>query len=148
MSGAPCAFNPVADPVLTVRAVTKRFGGVVAVSKADLDVPRGTITALIGPNGAGKTTLFNVVSSLYQPTEGEVRFCKRGSTAGTPGHLTSGVRPDVVASYGIARTFQNIRLFGELSVLDNVRVGFHLRAASALDSSGTSLFQQATRMGR
>lgn len=114
------------DPILTVHGLTKRFGGVVAVGGVDLLVPAGSITALIGPNGAGKTTLFNMVSSLYTPTEGEVRFLGRNKE----GDVTSGVRPDLVAAMGIARTFQNIRLFGELSVLDNVRVGFHLRSHS------------------
>ena len=97
----------------------------MAVSAVDLDVAESSITALIGPNGAGKTTLFNMVSALYEPTEGEVRLFTGEDSSGVE---ISRLRPDRVAACGVARTFQNIRLFGELSVLDNVRVGFHLRA--------------------
>jgi len=100
--------------LLELRAVTQRFGGVVALSDVTLGAPVGTIFALIGPNGAGKTTVFNLITGVYQPTEGTILF--RGQTI-------SGRRPHVVTKLGIARTFQNIRLFGNMSGLENVMVG-------------------------
>jgi branched-chain amino acid transport system ATP-binding protein len=100
--------------LLELAGVTQRFGGVVALSGIDLSVPEGSIFALIGPNGAGKTTVFNLVTGVYAPTEGEIRF------AGT---VISGRRRYLVTRAGIARTFQNIRLFDNMSALENVMVG-------------------------
>jgi branched-chain amino acid transport system ATP-binding protein len=100
--------------LLELAGVTQRFGGVVALSDIDLRVPEGSIFALIGPNGAGKTTVFNLVTGVYTPTEGEVRF---------GGKRISGERPHVVTGSGVARTFQNIRLFDNMSALENVMVG-------------------------
>src|SRR5689334_15343273 len=103
--------------LLEVRRVTKKFGGLVAVKSVDLAIEENSIAALIGPNGAGKTTLFNVLTGLYHPEEGEIRFEQRPLRA----------RPDKITRAGICRTFQNIRLFGEMTVLENVLVGMHAR---------------------
>ena len=103
-----------AGPLLEVRGVSKRFGGVRAVHQCSFDVQPGEIKAVIGPNGAGKTTLFNVITGVYPPTGGEVAFRGRQLT-GTPSHE--------VARLGIYRTFQNVQLFGSLSVIENVMVG-------------------------
>jgi branched-chain amino acid transport system ATP-binding protein len=115
-----------ADNILELTEVTKRFGGLVAVDSVSLSIKRGEVFALIGPNGAGKTTLFNNVTGLFQPTSGRVVFDGRNIT---------GSKPHEVARWGIARTFQNIRLFDYMSCLDNVRVGRHVRMkATLLDS--------------
>ncbi len=111
------------DAVLDVRGVTKAFGGVVALNAVDLAVPRGAIIGLIGPNGAGKTTFFNVVTGLIRPDEGHITF------AGTS---LVGLRPNAIVARGIARTFQSIRLFPLMSVLDNVLVGEHCRLRSTV----------------
>lgn len=102
--------------MLEVADVIVRFGGVVALDGASFSVERGQICGLIGPNGAGKTTLFNVVSRLYEPVHGRVRF---------DGHDLLSVAPHRIAALGVARTFQNLGLFPALSVLDNVMVGAH-----------------------
>jgi branched-chain amino acid transport system ATP-binding protein len=104
--------------ILNLDKVTIRFGGLVAVDKVDLAVEEGTIQALIGPNGAGKSTLFNLITGIYAPTDGEIRF---------GGELISGKKTHQIAGLGIGRTFQNIRLFNELSVLENVLIGAHTR---------------------
>jgi len=110
--------------VLEARGVTKRFGGLVAVNAVDLAIPQRSINSLIGPNGAGKTTFFNIVAGLYGPTEGQVLFEERNIV---------GLSPNKITSLGIARTFQNIRLFQAMSALDNVLVGMHCRlTATAL----------------
>ena len=104
--------------ILELTSLTKRFGGLVAVDNVSFSIKRGEVFALIGPNGAGKTTLFNNVTGLYTPTAGRVVFDGRDIT---------GFKPHQVARYGIARTFQNIRLFDFMTCLDNVRVGRHVR---------------------
>jgi ABC-type branched-subunit amino acid transport system ATPase component len=104
--------------LLEARGVTVRFGGLVAVSSVNLQIPEGGIVGLIGPNGAGKTTLFNVIAGFYRPAAGRVLFHDRDIT---------GRKPHQVAALGIARTFQNIRLFANMSALDNVLVGMHTR---------------------
>ncbi|HEY2989420.1 MAG TPA: ABC transporter ATP-binding protein [Candidatus Binatia bacterium] len=104
--------------LLEVRGLTKKFGGLVAVRAVDLAIEESKIAALIGPNGAGKTTLFNVLTGLYRPDEGEIRFQNRSLRGATADRITRA---------GICRTFQNIRLFGEMSVLENVLVGMHAR---------------------
>ncbi len=103
---------------LELKNATMRFGGITAVNELDIKIPEGTITGLIGPNGAGKTTVFNIISGFYTPTEGSILFQGEEIT-GTPTHL--------VCKKGIARTFQNIRLFSTASALQNVMVGAHLR---------------------
>jgi len=114
MSQAPSST----DNILELTDLTKRFGGLVAVDNVSLQIRRGEVFALIGPNGAGKTTLFNNVTGLFQPTSGEVVF---------DGRRITGSKPHQVARLGIARTFQNIRLFDYMTALDNVRVGRHVR---------------------
>ena len=109
--------------LLVVRTVAKRFGGLAALSDVSLVIGRGQIYGLIGPNGAGKTTLFNVLTGLYVPDGGEIVF------DGTP--LPAGL-PHLVVAAGIARTFQNIRLFANMTALENVMVGRHLRSAAGV----------------
>jgi branched-chain amino acid transport system ATP-binding protein len=104
--------------LLAVEDVTKAFGGVVAVDEVTLDVAQGEIVGLIGPNGAGKTTLFNLITRLYRPDDGEIRFDGE-SLLRTPPHR--------VVRRGIARTFQNVELFGSMTVLEHVLVGRHAR---------------------
>jgi branched-chain amino acid transport system ATP-binding protein len=116
--------------LLELAGVTQRFGGVVALSEVDLSVPEGAIFALIGPNGAGKTTVFNLVTGVYTPTEGEIRF------AGT---VISGVKPHLVTGSGIARTFQNIRLFDNMSALENVMVGADAQHKTGVFSAALGL---------
>jgi branched-chain amino acid transport system ATP-binding protein len=105
-------------PLLEVDNVSKRFGGIVALDEVSFDAESGEIVGLIGPNGAGKTTAFNVITRLYTPDEGDVRF---------EGESLLTTAPSSVIRRGIARTFQNVELFRGMSVLDNVRVGAHAR---------------------
>jgi branched-chain amino acid transport system ATP-binding protein len=121
--------------LLEVRQVTKRFGGLVAVNQVDFDLEAGHIASIIGPNGAGKTTLFNVLTGLYHPEEGEVRF------KGTP---LVGLRPDQITALGICRTFQNIRLFATMTVVENVLVGMHSR----IPLSMLDVLARSPRFGR
>ncbi len=113
-------------PLFEARGVTKRFGGLTAVNQVDFTVSAG-IVSIIGPNGAGKTTLFNVFTGLYPPDAGTVTF---------RGHSLVGLRPDQITALGICRTFQNIRLFRNMTAIENVLVGMHarlpLRLADAL----------------
>jgi branched-chain amino acid transport system ATP-binding protein len=109
------------DPLLSVRGVSVRFGGIVALDGITFDVFPGQIAGLIGPNGAGKTTLFNCLSRLYEPNDGDILF-EGKSILDSPRHH--------IPEIGIARTFQNVALFDRLSVLDNVRVGYHSKGAS------------------
>ncbi len=104
-------------PLLQLDQVTIRFGGLTAVSEVSATVDERELVGLIGPNGAGKTTLFNMVTGVYQPTAGRIAF---------DGRPTAGLKPFDLTARGIARTFQNIRLFPSLTVFDNVRVAFHL----------------------
>lgn len=106
--------------------VTKRFGGLVAVDQLDLRVPKGSISSLIGPNGAGKTTIFNVITGIYTPDSGHIIFRNEE---------ISGLKPHQIVSKGIARTFQNIRLFKDMTCLENVMAGQHCRSRSGLLSS-------------
>lgn len=116
--------------LLSLNNVTIRFGGLTAVDTVNLEVKQGEILALIGPNGAGKSTVFNLITGIYKPTEGEISLDGK-SLAGIPTHK--------VAEMGITRTFQAIRLFTELSVLDNVKIGAHCRGKAGL-------FQALTRI--
>jgi branched-chain amino acid transport system ATP-binding protein len=111
---------PAGQPVLEASGVTMRFGGLLAVNDVDLTVREGEIVGLIGPNGAGKTTFFNCLTGMYKPTSGQVRF------AGTP----LAPKPRAVVRAGMARTFQNIRLFANMTALENVMVGRYCRTSS------------------
>jgi branched-chain amino acid transport system ATP-binding protein len=112
--------------LLELRGVTQRFGGLVAVDKLDFSIDAGTIVAMIGPNGAGKSTVFNLITGIYAPSEGTISF---------DGRTISGKHTSAIAAGGIARTFQNIRLFAFMSALDNVMTGEHARMrANVLDS--------------
>ena len=113
----------VPDPILEVSGVAKRFGGVVALGDVELVVPRAGIVGLIGPNGAGKTTFFNVVTGLIPPDQGRITFA---------GSSIVGLRPNAIVDRGIARTFQAIRLFPQMTVLENVLVGEHCRLRSSV----------------
>ncbi len=114
---------PPADALLEARAVSKRFGGLAALSDVSLTIRRGEIYGLIGPNGAGKTTFFNCLTGLHRPTEGE--FLLEGATL-------AGLKPHGVAARGVARTFQNIRLFAHMTALENVMVGRHPRTRTGV----------------
>ncbi|MCK1620714.1 ABC transporter ATP-binding protein [Bradyrhizobium sp. 159] len=105
-------------PMLSLRGLTRRFGGLTAVDAIDLDLARGELISIIGPNGAGKTTLFNLVTGLDRPDAGTVSFA---------GQDITGLSPERLAGHGIARTFQLGRVFGNLSVMDNVLIGAHTR---------------------
>lgn len=126
------------EALLEVTGLTQRFGGVVAVSGLDMTVELGSITAVIGPNGAGKTTLFNCVTGIYAPTEGAILFAGRPIT---------GIAPHEVVERGIARTFQNIRLFGAMTVLENVLIGSYCRTSAHIVSTlfGTRLHHEEER---
>jgi ABC-type branched-subunit amino acid transport system ATPase component len=120
----PVAATPHSDgTLLTVRGLAKHFGGLKAVDGVDMAVRRGEIQALIGPNGSGKTTIINMLSGLYVPTAGEILL---------DGANVTGRKPHIITAHGVARTFQNIRLFGDLTVLDNVMIGQHGRTHTGL----------------
>jgi len=112
--------------VLKTDKITMRFGGLTAVSEFDMEIQKNEIIGLIGPNGAGKTTCFNMITGVYTPTEGKIFF---------EGEDITGMKTHEITKLGIARTFQNIRLFKELSVLDNVLIANHMRLNSNLFSS-------------
>ena len=112
--------------LLETKDVTIRFGGLVAVNFLNINVNDGEIVAIIGPNGAGKTTAFNLITGVYAPTEGDIIF---------DGIRINGKRPDQIAKMGIARTFQNIRLFKDLTVLENVLIATHLNVKTDFFSS-------------
>ena len=112
--------------VLEATGVTKQFGGLTAVNDVTFSIPRRSIVSIIGPNGAGKTTFFNILTGLYKPSLGRVEFDDRNITGG---------RPDKIMALGVARTFQNIRLFGTMSAVENVMVGQHARMKSGLFGS-------------
>lgn len=107
--------------VLEIKNITKNFGGISALTDVSFKINQGEIFGLIGPNGAGKTTMFNVITNMFLPTSGEIRFV---------GEHISGIKPHKITDKGICRTFQNIRLFSQMSVLENVLVGGHCRSKS------------------
>ena len=111
------------DPLLNLNKVTKRFGGLTAVQDVDLQIWQGEIISIIGPNGAGKTTVFNLITGIYRPTEGDIAIS---------GKSLVGLHPDQVLTRGIARTFQNIRLFNNMTVLENVLVGQHTQLKATI----------------
>ena len=116
--------------LLELRGVSKRFGGLQALTRVSMELEEGMIASLIGPNGAGKTTLFNALTGIYRPDEGEMRFLDRSLV---------GLKPERITSAGISRTFQNIRLFSHMTVLDNVLVGMHARLKTSLPAILLSL---------
>jgi len=116
-------MTPNAEPLLRAEAVTKRFGGLKALTEVSLAVQAGEIFGLIGPNGAGKTTFFNCLTGLYKPTSGTIHL---------EGRPLAGLKPHALAARGVTRTFQNIRLFANMGVLENVMVGRHLRTRTGV----------------
>ena len=127
------------NTVLEVRALSQNFGGLRALSEVDIDVNEGEIVALIGPNGAGKTTFFNCITGIYTPTEGTVSLCGRNGQA----VRLNGKKPTEITALGMARTFQNIRLFSSMTVLENVMVGRYCRTRSGI--LGAILRDRASR---
>ena len=123
-----------ASALLQVRALSKQFGGLAALHDVSFEIQRGEIFGLIGPNGAGKTTLFNCITGLYTPSNGAISL---------DGHRLNGLKPHAVAKQGLARTFQNIRLFAHMSALENVMVGRHVRTQAGV--LGAILRNRATR---
>ena len=123
---APSPAQGQTPSLLQVRGLTQRFGGLTAVDGVDLDIHTGQIFSIIGPNGAGKTTVFNLITGIYKPTAGEILF---------EGTSVAGMRPDQVLRRGITRTFQNIRLFNNMTVLENVLVGQHTKIPSDVVST-------------
>jgi branched-chain amino acid transport system ATP-binding protein len=115
---------------LEVTSLRKEFEGLMAVFDVSFSVEAGEILAIIGPNGAGKTTIFNLISGVLPPTRGEIRF---------EGHLLNGLKPHAITSLGLARTFQNVRLFGNMTVLENVMVGRHAKTRYGLFSAAFRL---------
>jgi branched-chain amino acid transport system ATP-binding protein len=122
-ASAPAAAAPAATAVMRVENVVKRFGGLTAVGGVSLDIPERAIVSVIGPNGAGKTTLFNMLTGLYKPSSGRILLGDRDVTR---------TRPDKITKLGVARTFQNIRLFGAMTATENVMIGRHARMRSGL----------------
>ena len=115
-------------PVLEVKGLTRDFGGLRALNELDLTVNEGEIVALIGPNGAGKTTFFNCVTGIYKPTEGTVHLYGANGEK----HLLNGRKPHLITALGMARTFQNIRLVSDMTVLENVMIGRHCRTKAGI----------------
>jgi branched-chain amino acid transport system ATP-binding protein len=109
--------------ILKTTGITKKFGGLTAVNRVDFEVNKGSITSVIGPNGAGKTTFFNMITGIYKPDEGDILFDEKSVV---------GLKPNQITELGISRTFQNIRLFKEMTVLENVLVGMHTRLTAGL----------------
>jgi branched-chain amino acid transport system ATP-binding protein len=125
-TAAQAQAPPPSEAILAARDVTKVFGGLIAVEDVSFSIPRGGIVSIIGPNGAGKTTFFNMLTGLYKPTLGRIEFDGKNITGG---------RPDRIMALGVARTFQNIRLFATMSALENVMVGQHARMKAGLFGS-------------
>lgn len=154
----------MSENILHVENITMQFGGVVAVNNLSLDVNRGEIVALIGPNGAGKTTAFNVITGVYEPTNGRVDFCGENMIQNYPkGKMAKSYKgenlglyknsvvktPDQITRLGIARTFQNIRLFSGLTVFENVLIAKHMRAKQNIFSATFRLnYKEEQRMRR
>jgi len=132
MDTDPTLTHEESNRVIDIQNLTMMFGGLRAVSNFDMAVPTGGLYGLIGPNGAGKTTVFNMITGVYVPTSGDILF---------EGRTVVGLAPHVITHTGIARTFQNIRLFQDLTVLDNVRIAYHAHA-------GYNLLEAITRLGR
>lgn len=131
----------MSEKLLELKNITMRFGGVTALNDVNFHVNRGEICALIGPNGAGKTTVFNVVTGVYQPTEGDVVF---------NGNSIKGMKRNKITQSGVARTFQNVRLFGEMTALENVMTATDVHKKSGLLSGlfGTPRSRREEKAGR
>ncbi len=125
-NAAPGTVSPGEVIQLSIKGVSKRFGGVTAVGDVSAEVPKGKIVSIIGPNGAGKTSLLNMISGFYKPDTGQITLEGRDIT---------GAKPSDIAALGVARTFQNIALFSGLTVLDNLMLGRHVRMKSGVLSS-------------
>ncbi len=121
LQGAAAPAND--NVILDISSLTKFFGGLRAVGNFDMTLNKGDLVGLIGPNGAGKTTIFNMITGIYVPSSGDVRFL---------GESIVGTEPHLINQLGIARTFQNIRLFPSLTVLDNVRIAYHPHSGYSL----------------
>ena len=117
----------MSDTILESRDIRMAFGGLIALSELSFSVSKGTIQAIIGPNGAGKTTLFNLITGIFPPTAGSIRF---------KGRTITGLRPHQISRLGISRTFQTVELFTNMSVLENVMLGRHCRTRGSLLSGG------------
>ena len=115
--------TPATPAILRIEQLVKEFGGLVAVDDVSLEIPVRSIVSIIGPNGAGKTTVFNMMTGLYKPTSGRILLADR--------HITR-ASPDVITKLGVARTFQNIRLFGAMTAVENVVVGRHSRMRAGI----------------
>jgi branched-chain amino acid transport system ATP-binding protein len=126
MNGSAALDDPRKPPLLALRDLTKTFGGLTAVNNVSFDVNEGSVVGLIGPNGAGKTTVFNLITGNYQRDRGQIRFA---------GSELVGLRTHRIIALGIARTFQNIRLFQQLSALENVLAGCHYRMRGGILSA-------------
>ena len=120
------------EALLKVNDISMVFGGLRAVSNFSMEIKKGELIGLIGPNGAGKTTAFNMITGVYTPTEGEITF---------DGNVLNGKKSYQVTQLGMARTFQNIRLFSELSVIDNVKIAYNMHVKY-------TLFEAVARVGR
>lgn len=131
----------MAEPLLQLKDITMRFGGVTALNNVNFQVNKGEICALIGPNGAGKTTVFNVVTGVYRPTEGNITFA---------GHSIVNEKRHVITQKGIARTFQNVRLFGDMTALENIMTATDVHKKSGLVGGlfGTPRSRREEREGR
>jgi branched-chain amino acid transport system ATP-binding protein len=127
------------EPLLEAKQLSMNFGGIKALDRVNFNVLPGEITALIGPNGAGKTTFFNCITGIYAPTEGEIFITPPGGTR----HKINGLRIHKVTERGVARTFQNIRLFPDMTVLENVMIGRHCRTHAGI--LGAILRDNSTR---
>jgi branched-chain amino acid transport system ATP-binding protein len=117
------------EPILTIKQLTMNFGGLRALDQVDLEVFEGEIVALIGPNGAGKTTFFNCITGIYAPTGGDVLI---SPPRGEKTQRINNLKPNQVTEKGLARTFQNIRLFQNMTVLENVMIGCHCRMKAGI----------------
>jgi branched-chain amino acid transport system ATP-binding protein len=125
-NGGAAGGNGGGPALYAAQRITKAFGGLVAVDDVSFEIPEGSIVSIIGPNGAGKTTFFNILTGLYKPTSGRLMF---------DGTNVTQRRPDQITKLGVARTFQNIRLFGTMSATENVMVGQHARMKAGLFGS-------------
>lgn len=130
----------MSEAILKVTGLTKNFGGIKAIDNVDLDIHPGEIVALIGPNGAGKTTFFNCLTGIYNPSSGDITL--RNPESGKETRL-NGMKPNKITKIGMARTFQNIRLFPTMSVLENVMIGRHCRTKASI--FGAMVRNAATR---
>lgn len=124
-------MNRIMNTILEVKDLSMDFGGLRALDHLDLNVVEGEIAAIIGPNGAGKTTFFNCITGIYNPTEGEILISPPGKKC----KKINGLKPNLITKKGMARTFQNIRLFSNMTVLENVMIGRHCRTSSGIVSA-------------